>query len=110
MTDRELEAQVKSGIVAQLRRLGFAVYVFRDRDPKCRGCLPDGWPDLFFRHEAKGLHGWMEIKRHGEKLRREQTAFAAQAVACHETYVMVDSLSSLWAWLRSVGLMAQVTP
>ena len=103
-----VEREVKKVIVYQMRRLGFQCFITGDRRPGCQGCYPDGWPDIYFRHRGKQLHGWVEIKRYGETLRPEQEKFRDEGLACGEIYVTVDSLSVLWAWLREVGIMAPI--
>jgi hypothetical protein len=88
------ETELKRQVVAVLRKVHWKVYVTSERR---RGYtkFPVGWPDIFARHVEKRVCVWIEVKRHGENLRPEQTDFMLEALAAGERHWTIDSLGAL---------------
>jgi len=86
------ERAIQKQIVAALRKAGWLVYILS----RSRGArYHKGLPDLFIRHTARKLHGWVEVKRPGEKLRPEQEAFRRAALDAGESHWVVCDLWNL---------------
>lgn len=88
------ETDLKRQVVQALRKAGWKVYVTSERR---RGYskMPTGLPDLFIRHVARKLHGWLEVKRPGEKLRPEQIRFQREAWDAGESHWVCEGLWNL---------------
>ena len=66
------EKAIQADILKELRRLG--CYAADMSQPR-RSMMPLGLPDIYWRHEGWGVHGWIEVKAPTGRLTTHQRAW-----------------------------------
>lgn len=100
------EAQIRHGIVKQLRELGCAVW---DMEQNRATRQTPGFPDLFWVWESRGWMGFWEVKRPGKYRTKHQITFgeAVEAVQGGQKidYYVPTSVHDAMMRLSSLGII-----